>query len=288
MEKELRTEFSQRQYMLSEDFEIYYYKDIKLKPVKEHIHDYYEFYFFLEGEVDIHIKNKSYTLKHGDVILIPPKTKHYPIIKNLDIPYRRFVLWISKNYCCKLKNDSEDYMYMIDKTGSAQQYIYHNDSIDFNSIQSMIFQLIEEVKGNRFAKQAKIQLQINTLILFLSRLIYEKENTIENGEKKLYLRVCEYIDANIDSDLSLERISEEFYVSKYYISHNFTDNMGISIYKYITKKRLNACKNAFLSRMSIAEACNYYGFDDYSAFYRAFKKEYGMSPKQYRDIFFSK
>ena len=46
MKKNLQSAFSTRQYMLSKDFEIYYYNDTRLKPVKSHSHDYYEFYFF--------------------------------------------------------------------------------------------------------------------------------------------------------------------------------------------------------------------------------------------------
>ena len=48
MKKNLQTAFSTRQYMLSKDFEVYYYSDFYLSQVKDHAHDYYEFYFFLE------------------------------------------------------------------------------------------------------------------------------------------------------------------------------------------------------------------------------------------------
>ena len=58
MKKNLQTKFSSRQYMLSGDFEIYYYCDRELKKVESHVHDYYEFYFFLEGDVSIEIEKE--------------------------------------------------------------------------------------------------------------------------------------------------------------------------------------------------------------------------------------
>ena len=51
MKKELSTSFDTRQHMKSEDFEIFYYKDLNLSQVSLHIHSHYEFYYFVEGSV---------------------------------------------------------------------------------------------------------------------------------------------------------------------------------------------------------------------------------------------
>ena len=72
MKKKLQTAFTTRQYMLSKDFEIYYYNEPASEKVSIHSHDYYEFYFFLEGDVCMKIGERSYLLKYGDIILIPP------------------------------------------------------------------------------------------------------------------------------------------------------------------------------------------------------------------------
>ena len=85
--KELQTAFSTRQYMYSKDFEIYYYNDQPLNAVNAHTHDYYEFYFFLEGNVTIYVEGKPHPIKAGDFLLIPPGVEHYPVF--LDNPRRR-------------------------------------------------------------------------------------------------------------------------------------------------------------------------------------------------------
>ena len=86
----------------------------------------------------------------------------------------------------------------------------------------------------------------------------------------------------------MDTLSRKFYVSKYHIAHIFTDNLGISIHQYITKKRLALCREAILGKSSITEIYTTFGFGDYSSFYRAFKKEYGISPKDYRDMHITK
>ena len=102
MAKNLQSKFSPRQYMLSRDFEIYYYNEPGSAKVRLHTHDYYEFYFFLEGDVSILIEKKEYPLKYGDMVLIPPGVPHQALIHDTNMPYRRFVFWISVDYCSQL------------------------------------------------------------------------------------------------------------------------------------------------------------------------------------------
>ncbi len=282
MTKKLQTSFNPRQYMLSKDFELYYYNDSSLREVERHSHDYYEFYFFLEGDVSIQIDKEIHHVTYGDLIIIPPYVSHRPIIHNADVPYRRFVFWISQAFCNYLLSLSADYGYLMQLVQTRKNYIFHNDRITFNAIQSRLIRLLEEMQGSRFCKGPLMSLYVNDLILYINRLVYEKEHPVLPSETEaLYQRICNFIESHLEEDLSLDRLSQEFFVSKYHIAHIFKDNLGLSIHQYITKKRLAYCRQSILGDMSITQAYQRFGFGDYSSFFRAFKKEYGISPKEF-------
>ena len=276
----LSSVFLNRQYMISKDFEIYYYKDRNLRNVEIHSHEYYEFYFFLEGEVTMFYSDSSHRMKNGDMVIIPPGMQHHVQIHDPAVPYRRVVFWITKSFLSKLSVHSEEFLFL---TGNADGsgFAWHFNEVTFNTVQRKIFHVIEEIFSDRFGRRMAVALGINDLLLFLNRTVYESLHPERYGksEKKLDRNLIRYIEEHINEDLRLDTLSELFFVSKYHISHLFKDKMGISLHQYILKKRLAMSKDALINGRKPSEVFREYGFSDYSVFYRAFVKEFGLSPQ---------
>lgn len=283
MRKKLQTAFTTRQYMLSKDFEIYYYNEKYTSKIEMHTHDYYEFYFFIEGNVSIQIEEDIYPLKCGDMVVIPPGRRHRAIVEPGTQNYRRFVFWISREYAGHLMEQASEYGYLMQRAEVLGRLIYHHNVVGFNTIQYKIFQLIEEIQMERYGRDARVPLLVNDLILHLNREIYEEEHPVKIKEENLYQNLICYIEQNLEEDLSLEKLASSFYVSRYYVAHIFKEQAGISVHQYILKKRMQASREAILGGENISRVYERYGFQDYSSFYRAFRKEYGMSPKEYRE-----
>ncbi|MGN0158272.1 MAG: helix-turn-helix domain-containing protein [Brotaphodocola sp.] len=266
------------------NFEIYYYNEVKAEPVSWHQHDHYEFYFFLEGDVDYQIEDQIYPLEYGDYLLIPPHVKHHPIFHSTETPYRRFVLWISEEYYHFLCQLSNEYSYTFDIVRQQKSYHSRPDYIQIQELQARLTEMIEENRSSRPFSELNMRLMFSQFLIYVNRLTYDRlhEFTAPNSNM-LYLNVCAYINDHLNEDLSLDRLADYFFASKYHISHIFKDNMGISLHQYILKKRLHACKNAILSGLPLNTLFQQYGFSDYSSFYRAFRKEYGVSPTDFRE-----
>ena len=285
MKSRLRSAFNTRQHMTSEDFEIFYYSDINFSSVGRHSHDYYEFYIFVDGDVSMEIRDKAIPLKTGDIVLVPPGVVHRGVVHSPEKPYRRFVFWISKEFCRRLQEDSVDYVWLMQEAEANHRYVFRLKESDFHTIQAKVIRLLEETNTDRYGRSSMILLSVSDLILTLNRRVYETEYKSHNrDEEDLFAAILSYVNAHIGESLSLEEIGEAFYLSKYYISHLFKESLGISIHQYIIKKRLELISSAILNGQSITTAYEEYGFNDYSSFYRAFYKEYGISPKEYKRI----
>lgn len=120
------------------------------------------------------------------------------------------------------------------------------------------------------------------LVLFLRSCIASDHVKLSHRKKELVMDdVFRFIRNNLTGDLSLEVLEEQFFVSKHHLCREFKKLTGQTIHSYIVKSRLDLCKKYIESGKPIKEVYELGGFGNYNHFFRAFKNEYGMTPKEY-------
>lgn len=284
MARHYTSTFNARQTMQHKDMEIFYYEDRVLQPVSSHRHDHYEIYFFLSGAVSCQIGQQTYPLSYGDICLMTPGIYHRPVFHSQQIPYRRIVLWISVDYLSHIKKQYPQIDSCFALCEEKQQYHFANDSGTAQLLFGKLFDLIEEYHFDAAFHEQLLECCLCAFLLQLDRVTHERLFSAAGPDKSpLFSQICEYIHTHLEDKLTLDTLAAEFYVSKYYIAHTFKENMGISTHQYILKRRLHASKSSILSGKPLQDVGSSYGFSNYTTFFRAFKKEFGLSPKEYRD-----
>ena len=90
-----------------------------------------------------------------------------------------------------------------------------------------------------------------------------------------------YIHEHLTEDLTLEHLEKEFFISRYHICREFKKTTGQTLHTYIVKSRLDLCRKYIEQGKPIREVYALSGFGGYNHFFRAFKKEYHMTPGEY-------
>ena len=278
--------FDPRQSMSSSTFEIFHYRDAKFEGVAVHQHDFYEVYFFISGNVEYSVEGKSYLLKQGDLLLINPLELHQPRIAPDQNAYERIVLWINKNYLSRLCTNDTSLSQCFDNTNPQHTNLLRLSKAQQKYISSKLAELIEESSSNDYGSDLAAEAVLTRFLVELNRLTLSADKKVETdkSDSPIIPEVLSYINQHYCEKISLASIADEFFISKYYLSHAFNSVVGTSVNRYITLKRLINAKQMLSSGIKPTTAALHCGFNDYAGFYRAFTAEYGITPKQFLSV----
>lgn len=270
-----------RQYMLSSDYEIFHYSNTNLTGVSLHHHDFYECYLFLAGDVTYLIEGKTYQLTPGDIVLVNSKELHQAYINSKNSTYERIVLWINASFLRELSTETVDLTQCFESP--TRKNVLRLDYEWQQSIRILLNKLILLERFQGIGRELLYKAYITELMVYINNQTFHENVRLDVEAKKsnLTLHILEYINTHLDEDITIDDISEYTYLSKYHLSREFKKNTGTTLHRYILQKKLIAAKELILKDIPITHVYEQCGFGDYSNFFRAFKNEYGMTPKQY-------
>lgn len=283
MENTYLKNFVSNRKTLTKNYELYYFNDLTDTPHYDHLHNYYEFYFFIEGSSDFVIEGRNYPVSTGDLLVLPPMNHHHLLSKTSNSRNRQFVLLINASFMKEIAYRHPDILFITNHVIEKNEFLVHIDDSAFNNLQARFIHLIEELKSNYLCNTLEGSLSVISLLVYMNRVVHEPLNVEKiSFYNELSINLCNYINNNLNGDLSLDTLSSIFFMSKVHISHVFKKQMGISIYQFILQKRLSLGKNCLVSDTPISQVHLQCGFQNYSSFFKAFKKEFGISPKEYQ------
>lgn len=264
-------------------FEIFHYRDENIREVALHHHDFYEIYFFLSGNVSYNVESRNYMLMPGDILMISPNELHQPVFGQARQNYERYVVWISKPFLAQFDMPGQALSRVFDTEEPRHTNLLRPDGVTRELISYVMLMLKQEAESDAYGAEMYAMALLAQLLVLINRLAERSALGVEpreNADSVVY-RVLGYINEHYNEDLSLDLLANKFFISKYHLSREFGRLVGTSVYRYIIQKRLVMAKQMISGGMPTSEVCQHCGFGDYSNFYRAFKAEYQISPREF-------
>ena len=273
--------FDSRQSMKNKQFEVFHYRDKKMDHVGIHHHDFFEVYFFLNGRVSYKVEGRSYHLEPGDLLLINPQELHQPDI-GTDALYERIVLWIDRAYLAGLCSAAgADLAACFDNEKPGHTNLLRPNKLRRAALGQLLDRLAQEYHSEELGSFAYAQGLLTQFMVELNRLAQSYGYAEKREEPDLVSQVLAYIGNHYQENITLESLAAHFFVSKYHLSHEFSHRVGTSIYRYVIFRRLLQARELIIAGQTPGEVYQSCGFGDYANFYRAFKGEYGISPREF-------
>ena len=278
--------FDPQQEMRTPQVEIRYCLDEDSPTVDIHSHSHYELYLFCEGDLERYVVgSRSYRLQRGDLLLIPPMAAHHPIFQEGARRYQRYVLWCSQEYLSRLTQLDPDLGYAFRLCRERGEYLLRFPSLSVSRmLEGELQTMWTEFQSRSLCREAAIQLSCMSFLVRLNRSV--SADTVvaspRDSENPLLEQVIAYIHGHYGERLSLQDTARRFFVSPSTVEHLFTQKLGWSFYRYVTKRRIIEARHQIAAGVPLKAVCANCGYADYSNFYKAFTKEVGVSPGQYR------
>ncbi len=254
---------------MKKEFEYYikgnafHFKYAKCEPsVKgQEFHDYNEFVLFLGGKARFISKNGQKELAPENLIIIPREEFHRFIVEEPE-NYTRCILGFSSTpETNALINEVMDTARIITKPRDKIKNVFEN--------------LIEVVKSNLSESEKALYINASISQILINLKLNPQTETSENFNlSPSVVTALSIIDEKFSEKLTVKTLSELVYVSPSTLSHKFRKELNISVYEYITKKRLSIANELIKEGKPMTSVALLCGFRDYSCFYRLYKKYY--------------
>ncbi len=279
---------------LHDPFRLFHLTDRQVKNYDCHYHDFHKILLFFSGDVDYFIEGITYRLEPRDILLIGAGDVHRPIIRSA-APYERIILYVSSDFLVSCADDK----YSLETCFQKQLPIRSSGRTDIpqdkktepfpvlrtsSASVPALFKLCEKLEASLSDREYAAELYSRTLLLqFLIQLnrsfLTDSFRYIETGSShRKITEILHYINEHLDSDLSIDALSRQFFISRRYLMQIFQQETGYSIGKYINAKRLFWARDKIRHGMSLTDACFSSGFHHYSTFTRSYYRMFRTTP----------
>lgn len=240
-----------------------------------HCHNFYEVYFFLEGNIDYLVEGQKYTPTPQSLLLLSPHAFHGARINDTQT-YRRFTLHFHPDI---LSVERRAFLLSVfpspEKFCSQTIYFEHTDRYQLMSY----FEALKDCASqNKAVQELLLPVHIEALLARIIPIQKPEGYKADNLKPNTIQDIITFLNQNLCKDISLDMLSQRFFISKHHLNKAFRKATGTTVMNYLQYKRVVTAQQLLISGHSAQDAAFMAGFSDYSSFYRSYVHILGHSP----------
>lgn len=249
-----------------------------------HAHVRYELYYFVSGKGEYFVEGAKYRLEPGCILLMHPGETHQLLISDEE-PYERIMIHFSDQLIDLVTPQKELFHILAERPTGVGNY-YPADHLNQEMIRQCFRELARQLNSGLYREKYQLQLVLFTycMPIFLDMQHYylkEGKNVKIQNDGPINAIIA-YINEHLAEDISLDRLSKEFFISKSNLNLKFKKATGTTVWDYILTKRLMNAHIKIMNGKSVRTVFQESGFHDYSSFYRRYVRKFGVSPAKSR------
>lgn len=251
-----------------------------------HMNDRHELYMMLQGDATFSIEGKLYHVEPYDMLLISNQDIHCVMV-NGEQAYERVCIYFRPEYFQQFSTKRYNLLRLFERERRLEDgHRIDHESVKKYGLDKYFEQIQEYYTSNLPEKEILLTSLFLQMLLDVNRVYDESRQLEMKDECKMTHSekiddIVRYISEHLEEKITLDDLTKKFYLSKYYLCHEFKKATGFTVFDYIRYKRILSAKTKFQNGQPINEVWRELGYEDYSNFYRTFKKITGMSPKEY-------
>ena len=261
---------------LRENFHYFHLRDTAGQELDFHFHEFDKLVILLAGSVNYLVEEQSYALPPWSVLLVRHHTIHKAVIDR-SLPYERIILYLDRQYF-ERAFPGAGLMNCFDQADRDRRYLLTATRDQLEELEEAIAAYELAAMDERLGAQTMRETLIIQLLIHVNRLHAVTPSRVDTGGDPKIHQVLSYINENFKEPLTVETLAELFYMSPYHFMRLFKAQTGSTVHAYIRQKRLMNAARLIREGAPAAKAASDSGFGDYSAFHRAFKESFGISP----------
>ena len=237
-----------------------------------HNHSHTELFYIVGGRGQFQIQDRRYPVNANNLVIINPNVLHTEVSLNAQ-PLEYIVLGIGGVELATGENSNGQFC-ILD----------HFESVEISGcLRNILREMEQKSPGYEDVCQAYMEILIIRLMRTTSLAMPAEPQTLSGNRQCAAVR--RYIDLHFKEPLTLEQLAEEAHMNKFYLSHAFKREYGVSPINYMITRRIEESKYLLAETdLSMSQIAQLLGFSSLSYFSQVFRRTQTVSPKEYRQI----